>query len=61
MGFPDDRDRRIIRLAEETENFATDLANWVNEYNQRRVQQDLLPVSPSDDFELTRLRRLAAN
>lgn len=60
MGFPDDRDRRIIRLAEETENFATDLANWVNEYNQRRIQQDLLPVSPADEFELTRLRRLAA-
>ncbi len=60
MGFPDDRDRRIIRLAEETENLATDLANWVNEFNQRRIQQDLLPVSPSDEFELTRLRRLAA-
>jgi len=60
VGFPDDRDRRIIRLAEETENLATDLANWVSEFNQRRVQQDLLPVSPSDEFELTRLRRLAA-
>ena len=61
MGFPDDRDRRIIRLAEETENFATDLANWVNEFNEARVQQDLLPVPASDEFELTRLRRLASN
>jgi hypothetical protein len=61
VGFPDDRDRRIIRLAEETENFATDLANWVNEFNGQRIQQDLLPVPASDEFELTRLRRLASN
>jgi hypothetical protein len=61
VGFPDDRDRRIIRVAEETENLATDLANWVNEFNEARVQQDLLPVPASDEFELTRLRRLASN
>jgi hypothetical protein len=61
VGFPDDRDRRIIRLAEETENFATDLANWVNEFNGQRIQQDLLPVPASDEFELTRLRRMASN
>ncbi len=61
MGFPDDRDRRIIRLAEEAENLATDLANWLNEFNEARIQQDLLPVPASDEFELTRLRRLASN
>jgi len=61
VGFPDDRDRRIIRVAEETENFATDLAHWVNEHNEKRIQQDLLPVPTSDEFELTRLRRLASN
>ena len=61
MGFPDDRDRRIIRLAEDTENLATDLANWVAEFNEQRIQTELLPVAASDEFELTRLRRLASN
>lgn len=61
MGFPDDRDREIIRKAERTENFATDLANWVAEYNQDRVAKDLAPIAESDEFELTRLRRLSTN
>ena len=61
MGFPDDRDREIIRKAERTENFATDLAHWVAEYNQDRVAKDLAPVAESDEFELTRLRRLSSN
>lgn len=61
MGFPDDRDREIIRKAERTENLATDLANWVAEYNQERVEKDLAPIPESDEFELTRLRRLSSN
>lgn len=61
MGFPDDRDRRIIQLAEETENLATDLANWVAEHNNQRVSMDLAPITESDEFELTRLRRLSSN
>lgn len=61
MGFPDDRDRRIIRMAEDTENLAQDLANWVSSFNEERVRMDLLPVPASDEFELTRLRRLASN
>jgi hypothetical protein len=61
VAFPDDRDRRIIRKAEQCENLAIDLANWVGEYNPQRHEQDLLPVPDSDEFELTRLRRLASN
>lgn len=59
MGFPDDRDRRIIRKAERTEQFATELANWVAEFNEDRAAKDLMPIPDSDEFELTRLRRLA--
>jgi len=61
VGFPDDRDLRIIRKAERTEQLATDMANWVGEYNQQRKEEDLLPIPESDEFELTRLRRLASN
>ncbi|QDU95124.1 virulence factor SrfC family protein [Lignipirellula cremea] len=61
MGFPDDRDRNIIRLAEVTEDLATDLAHWVAEYNPERVERDLAPIASSDEFELTRLRRMANN
>ena len=61
MGFPDDRDRRIIRKAERTEELATDLANWLAEYNEARIEKDLAPVPNSDEFELTRLRRMASN
>jgi hypothetical protein len=61
VGFPDDRDRRIIKSAEHTENLATELADWVAHYNDLRREKDLLPISETDEFELTRLRRLASN
>ena len=35
--------------------------NWVAEYNQDRVAKDLAPIAESDEFELTRLRRLSTN
>ena len=60
MAFPDDRDRKIIRKAETTENLAVDLANWVAEFNEERRKQDLLPIPDSDEFHLTRLRRSAS-
>jgi len=61
VGFPDDRDRKIIHLARVTEELATDLAHWVAEFNPERVERDLAPILSSDEFELTRLRRMASN
>jgi len=61
VAFPDDRDRRIIKKAEQCENLAIDLANWVAEFNPPRHEKDMLPVPDSDEFELTRLRRMASN
>ncbi len=60
MGFPDDRDRSLIRRAEQTEDLATALANWVAEFNVERNRLDLLPIPESDEFELTKLRRLSS-
>ncbi len=61
MGFPDDRDRDIIRKAERTEELATELAGWISEFNAERIDKELAPIPQSDDFELTRLRRLSSN
>ena len=61
MGFPDDRDRVLIRKAERTEDLANELAHWVAEFNEERVRLDLAPINETDEFELTRLRRLSSN
>ena len=34
MGFPDDRDRVLIRKAERTEALANELAHWLAEFNE---------------------------
>ena len=61
MGFPDDRDRALIRQAEHVEDLATDLCEWLAEYNPSRKAVDLLPIAESDEFEVLQLRRLASN
>lgn len=61
MGFPDDRDRSIIRSADRAATLATELAEWVAQFNGNRRTADLAPIPESDEFELTRLRRLAGN
>ncbi len=61
MGFPDDRDRNLIRQAEQVEKLATDLCDWLAEFNPSRRAVDLLPISESDEFEVLQLRRLAGN
>ena len=61
MGFPDERDRNLIRQAEQVEELATDLCDWLAEFNSARRAVDLLPIAESDEFEVLQLRRLAGN
>lgn len=61
MAFPDERDRNLIRRAERVENLATDLCEWLAEFNPARRAKELLPVAESDEFEVLQLRRLAGN
>ncbi|MHC4402903.1 MAG: virulence factor SrfC family protein [Planctomycetota bacterium] len=61
MAFPEERDRNLIRHAEQVEALATDLCDWLAEHNPSRRAVDLLPVSESDEFEVLQLRRLASN
>lgn len=61
MAFPDERDRNLIRRAEQLENLASDLCEWLAEFNPPRKSGDLLPVPESDEFEVLQLRRLASN
>ena len=61
MAFPDERDRQLIRRAEQVENLATDLCDWLSEFNPARRSSDLLPIAESDEFEVLQLRRLAGS
>ncbi len=59
MGFPDERDRQIIKQAERVEHLATDICDWLAEFNADRRKVDMLPIPESDEFEVLQLRRLA--
>ena len=61
MPFPDERDRNLIRRAEQVENLATDLCDWLSEHNPARRAADLSPIAESDEFEVLQLRRLAGS
>ena len=61
MGFPDQRDRNLIRAAEQVENLATDLCDWLSQFNSARRAAELAPVAESDEFEILQLRRLAGS
>jgi len=61
MAFPDEKDRNIIRKAEQVESLATELSDWLSEFNPDRQAADLLPVPESDEFEVLQLRRLAGS
>jgi hypothetical protein len=61
MAFPDERDRNLIRHADRVERLATDLCDWLSEFNPARRASELLPIAESDEFEVLQLRRLAGS
>jgi hypothetical protein len=61
MAFPDPRDRRLIRRAEELVALADDLADWVAEFGGPRKARGLAPIPDADEFELIEQRRRAVN
>ena len=61
MAFPEERDRAIIRRAEQVEGLAIDLCEWLSGFNAQRRQLDLLPIAESDVFEVLQLRRRAGS
>lgn len=61
MAFPDDRDRNLIRRAEQVEDLAIRLCDWLSEHNPQRKVQELMPVAESDVFEVLQLRRRAGS
>lgn len=61
MAFPEERDRVIIRRAEQVEGLAIDLCDWLSGFNPQRRKLDILPIAESDVFEVLQLRRRAAS
>jgi hypothetical protein len=61
MAFPDERDRNLIRRAEIVENLATDLCDWLSEFNPARKATELMPIAEADEFEVLQLRRLSGS
>lgn len=61
MAFPEERDRKLQDLAIEAQEFAEDLTDWVGKFNPPRIEHDLCPVPPNQEFDTLRLRRLAGN
>ena len=61
MAFPDERDRDLIRQAEQVEQQATELCDWLAAHNPSRKAVDLFPIDEADEFEVLQLRRLSGN
>jgi hypothetical protein len=61
MAFPDPRDRRLIRRAEELVGLADELTDWVAEFGGQRRARGLAPIPEADEFELIEQRRRAVN
>lgn len=61
MAFPEERDRKLQDRAIKALDFAEDLTDWVGKFNAPRIEHDLCPVPPNQEFDTLRLRRLAGN
>jgi hypothetical protein len=61
MAFPDQRDRKLIRQAEELVTLASDLNDWMAEFSGKGRRPGSLPIPEADQFELLEQRRRAAN
>ncbi|MBS0205938.1 MAG: hypothetical protein JSS49_23810 [Planctomycetes bacterium] len=61
MAFPEERDRKLQERAIQTLDFAEDLTDWVGKFNSLRIEHELCPVPPNQEFDTLRLRRLAGN
>lgn len=60
QGFPDDRDRAMMDLADELSNLADDLVEWAGQNVAARSGSDF-EIGDDEEFELYRMRRLASN
>jgi hypothetical protein len=61
MAFPDQRDRKLIRQAEELVALAADLNDWMAEFGGERRRRGSSPIAEADEFEILEQRRRAAN
>jgi hypothetical protein len=61
MPFPDDYDKRLQNDADQTMNFAEDLANWVLDHGKNRRDSEGGRISEEQELRLLQLRRLAVN
>lgn len=59
MAFPDDRDRRLIQTSDQVLDLATDLDDWLAEYNSARRAKLAGEISAEEESELLRLRQVA--
>ena len=61
MAFPEERDRQLQDRSIDVQEFAEDLTDWVGKFNPPRIEHDLCPVPPNQEFDTLKLRRLAGN
>ena len=60
QGFPDDRDRKIMRNAERLSQRADDLVSWAGEHLSERAKTEFA-IDPEEEFDLYKMRREASN